>query len=425
MSIHRTGNRSRRREAGVTMIAGVVAMTALIMAAALSIEGGMLWAARGQAQRTADATALGAAGRMFNRTNPFVPVFDAGAMRVGGEYFGERPGNSAVYNGPTVDVSQSDIVSGHWTFGTPGGTFTPLLADAPGMPINAARARVLLDFSGGDNAGNRPMPALLSRILGAADRPVSASAIAYLGGGAGTGIPPLPIAMDCCKMGTCDADTTSSQQYCNAVDNLPKCPLANGQMVDCLTFNPTGTQNACWIDFDPSSPAVSTPDLNQIIGDGGVDLNGDGMIDDIHIGDMYYTDNGDKTPVIRDIRDKFQGVGSYAGQPPAGSDRYQANGSPGQDGVTDSWVVALPVVDIRNGTCPNTDHCTGGDRHTIVGFVCFEIRQVDVTPEKIIRGHFLCPTKPADQPLFADCALSGDSGGTPTSPPATIPKLVN
>jgi hypothetical protein len=418
MSIHRTEQKSRRREAGVTMIAGVVAMTALIMAAALSIEGGILWAARGQAQRTADATALGAAGRMFNRTNPFVdPVFDAALMKQGGEDVGQDSGNFAVYNG-AVDISKGDIVEGHWTFGSPG-FFT-----AGGTPIDAARAEVHLAFNGGDQGGNQPMPALLSRILGATSRPVSATAVAYIGGGPGTGVPPLPIAMDCCKMGSCAPDGSSSADYCNATDNLPKCPLANGQMVDCLSFNPTGTQNSCWIDFDPSSPSVSTPDLNRIIHDGGVDLNMDGTPDDIHIGEMYYTDNGDKTPVIRGLRDKFQGVGSYAGQTPAGSDRYQADGSPGQDGVIDSWVVALPVVDIRNGSCPNTDHCTGGDPHTVVGFVCFEIREVDVTPEKIIRGHFLCPTDPDDEPLFADCALKPDSGGSNTAPPATIPKLV-
>jgi Putative Tad-like Flp pilus-assembly len=419
MSIHRSDSRSRQREAGVTMIAGLVAMTALIMAAALSIEGGLLWAARGQAQRTADATALGAAGRMFDRTNPFVPVFSSNLMKTGGEAVGQDPGNSAVYNGSFVDVNKSDIVSGHWTFGLPSGTFTQ-----GGTPINAAKATVRLALNAGDQGGNRPMPALLSRIAGGTDRPVSATAIAYLGGGAGTGVSPLPIALDCCQMGTCDADTTSSQQYCNAVDNLPKCPLANGQMVDCLDFNPTTTQNACWIDYDPSSAAVSASDLSQIVRDGGVDLDHNGMNDEIHIGEQYYTDSGGKTVVTRDIRDKFQGVGSYAGQP-AGSDRYLANGSPGQDGVTDSWVVALPVMDIRVGSCPNTNHCTAGERNTIVGFVCFEIRQVDVTPEKIIRGRFLCPTKPADQPLFADCALSGDAGGTPTSPPATIPKLVD
>jgi hypothetical protein len=419
-SIHRMQKKRGRREAGVTMIAGVVAMTALIMAAALSIEGGLLWAARGQAQRTADATALAAAGRMFDRTNPFAPVFNQASMEFGGEAVGEDSGNFAVYNG-IVDIDKSRIVAGHWTFGAPDGTFNP------GGAIDAAMATVVLDFGGGDNTtgdDNNPMPALFSRLVGGTGRPVQASAIAYLGGGSGTGTSPLPIAIDCCKMGACDPNTTNAQQYCDTVDNLPKCPLANGQMVDCLVFNPTTTQNACWIDYDPSSPAVSVPDITQIVHDGGVDLDTDGMVDEIHVGEQYYTDNGDKTPVVRDIRDKFQGVGSYASSPPAGSDRYLADGSPGQDGVTDSWVVALPVVDIRQGSCPNTDQCTGGDRHTIVGFVCFEIRQVDVTPEKIIRGRFLCPNDPDDQPLFADCALTGDPGGTNTGPPATIPKLV-
>jgi hypothetical protein len=417
MSLQSDGQ-SRRREAGVTMIAALVAMTAVIMAAALSIEGGLLWAARGQAQRTADATALAAAGRMFDRSQPFTPVFNAGFMKSGGESVGQDPGNRAVYNGPFVDVNKSDIVAGHWTMGSSSG-FVP-----NGTPVNAAQATVHLALNAGDQGGNHPMPALLSRLVGAADRPVTATAIAYLGGGAGSGVSPLPIALDCCKMGTCDPDTTGSQQYCDAVDALPKCPLANGQMVDCLDFNPTKGQNACWIDYDPTSSSLGSSDLEQIVQDGGVDVDQNGMLDQIHIGEQYYTDAGSKTAVTRDIRDKFQGVGSYTGNP-AGKDRYQADGSPGQDGVVDSWVVALPVVDIQRPSCPDTNHCTGGERNTIVGFVCFEVRQVDVTPEKVIRGRFLCPTKPADQPLFADCDLTGDPGGTNTSPPATIPKLVN
>ena len=94
---------------------------------------------------------------------------------------------------------------------------------------------------------------------------------------------------------------------------------------------------------------------------------------------------------------------------PSGTDRYAPF-----DGTMDSWVVALPVVE-----CQSSDHCAGGSPARVVGFVCFEVREVAVTPEKIIRGRFLC----ADDPLISECDLSG-SGGDPFGLRARSPVLV-
>ena len=42
-----------------------------------------------------------------------------------------------------------------------------------------------------------------------------------------------------------------------------------------------------------------------------------------------------------------------------------------------------------------------GDTADVVGFACFEVIEVDVTPEKIIRGRFLCPDLHPQQ--FEEC----------------------
>jgi hypothetical protein len=94
-----------------------------------------------------------------------------------------------------------------------------------------------------------------------------------------------------------------------------------------------------------------------------------------------YLDNGTKTPVVRDIEAKFQELGS------------DTDG----DGIVDSWFVTLPVVECQN---PG-DQCASGNTQAIVGFLCMNIREVLVTPEKIIKGDFVCSTDPrCDKPGF-------------------------
>jgi hypothetical protein len=57
----------------------------------------------------------------------------------------------------------------------------------------------------------------------------------------------------------------------------------------------------------------------------------------------------------------------------------------------------------------------------MVGFVCFEIRGVLVTPEKIIKGRFLCPS----DPLFAECPIGpAGSGGEDFGIRTDFPVLV-
>ena len=174
--------------------------------------------------------------------------------------------------------------------------------------------------------------------------------------------------------------------------------------MSCLEFHNTSDQNACWTEFDDSSPSISTADLRKIV-EAGNEY-------EVDTSTHMYVDNGDKTPVIGEISDKFLGDGKYMGKA-AGKDRYAPIHTPEQP---DSWVVALPVVE-----CQTDTHCAGGSPAQLVGVVCFELREVTVTPDKIIRGRFLCPT----DPLFDECDLGPlDSGGLDFGLRADFPVLV-
>jgi hypothetical protein len=138
----------------------------------------------------------------------------------------------------------------------------------------------------------------------------------------------------------------------------------------------------------------------------------DGVQFEVAAGEKYYLDNGSKSPVVEDIYDAFHGEGHADGDP-QGQDYYPPIHYPP---VSDSWVVTLPVVECQTGL-----HCASGDEQEIVGFVCFEVREVVGTPEKIIRGTFMCP----GHPRWDDCdAGTTGSGGLNFGIRADIPVLV-
>ena len=80
----------------------------------------------------------------------------------------------------------------------------------------------------------------------------------------------------------------------------------------------------------------------------------------------------------------------------------------------------MPVV-----ACQSEDHCAKGDPVDVTGFVCVEIREVTVTPDKIIRAQFLCPEFHPAQ--FQECmdglGITG-TGGDNFGIRADIPVLV-
>jgi hypothetical protein len=116
--------------------------------------------------------------------------------------------------------------------------------------------------------------------------------------------------------------------------------------------------------------------------------------------DPIYIDNGTKTPVVQDIKDKFDAEGT------------DTNG----DGIVDSWVVGLPVVECQN---PG-DQCASGDPQVIKGFICMDIHEVVVTPDKIIKGDFICVTDPR-----CDMVGFGPGGTIAGSISSDFPVLVN
>jgi hypothetical protein len=248
----------------------------------------------------------------------------------------------------------------------------------------------------------------MARILGRDSFAVTAHATSYLGcaGTAGPGRLDLPIAIDCCKLRgpNCEAD------YCETITTNPPnpCPLVSSvshqgnATVTCLEFHSTPEQNACWHVYDGGSSSINTPDILDIIETG--------YQQEVESLFPIYVDNGTKTPAIQEIHDRMQGSGGYVGNA-AGSDRY-----PPFDGFNDSWVVGLPVIE-----CQSETHCAGGTAADMVGFVCFEIREVMVTPDKIIKGRFLCPS----DPLFAECPIGPTgTGGECFGITADFPVLV-
>jgi hypothetical protein len=303
-----------------------------------------------------------------------------------------------------LSLEDGDLEIGSWDL--PGRQFTPLPGENDPFRVNALRVRARLDAEG----ANGPVPAFLSRVLGRRSFDVRTEAVAYLGfaGSAPPGTIDLPIVIDCCKLRGADCN----QDYCASTETPPNaCSLElNPQAhdtpdsVSCLEFHPTGEQNACWTEFGHDS-SVDTNEMTEIV-ESGVHF-------ELAVGEEYYLDNGTKKPVIDAIDDRFRGQGEWAGGNGAGVDRYAP-----LDGEADSWVVRLPVVECQTGV-----HCATGTESAIVGLVCFEIREVHVTPDKEIRGRFLCAERNPE--LFEDCAMGGSRPGGPDySVRADLPVLV-
>jgi hypothetical protein len=248
----------------------------------------------------------------------------------------------------------------------------------------------------------------MSRVLGIEKFDVQATATAYLGfaGSVGPGEVELPLAIPCCVLNGPDC----SDDYCASGAPVPNpCPLEQNQArgdntVSCIQFQNTADQTGCWTLFEENSPSVNTSDL--------VKIAESDYPEGVSTDDSIYLDNGDKTPVVSVIADRFYGQGEFEGSP-EGTD---TDG----DGIIDSWVIGLPVVE-----CQSQDHCAKGIVADVVGFVCVEIREVTVTPDKTLRVQFLCPElHPARfQQCLDELGVTG-TGGRDFAIRADIPVLV-
>ncbi len=376
----------RRRQNGSVMLFVVIAGAALIGLVALSTETGRAWYTKNQLQSAADAAALAGVGNLL--TNNFQTVDEAGARAAATAQVGLHDSF-----GTALTVPASDIEAGSWDVTNE--VFNALPGSTDPNLVRAVRVATRRDAS---TIGE--LPTIFGQALGVASVPVSSDAIAYWGfaGSAGPGEVDLPIAIDCCAISGNSPGSACQQDYCSTITTTPPNPCAwNGTTTSCLEFHSTPEQNACWTEFDGSSPSINTPGLSDIVNN-----NNPFAIDG-----PIYLDNGDKVPVLRDIQDRFLGNGNFAGNP-AGTD---TDG----DGTIDSWVVRLPVV-----TCQNPGpNCAGGSPAPVVGFVCFDLHEVIPTPDKIIKGDFICPSDPR-----CDIDGLGPGGTIPGGVSAGFPVLV-
>jgi Flp pilus assembly protein TadG len=400
--IHRGERRARTRSRGTVTITVVVALAALLAAGALSIDAGMIWSARTQLQNVADGAALAAALNMIDKTGPTVTIPEAETAAV------DNASQNSAGSTASVALDPAEMAFGDWDLEARTLDTSVDLSE----PDNVTGVEVVAHL---DDAQNRPVPAFLARVLGKDSFPVTARATAYLGfaGSLGPGYVDLPIAIDCCEISgpECEAsycetitnDPPNFGDYATAVDgNSEPCFLADGVTpASCIDFYSNGNQIACWTAFKEEHPSIATPDLTDIVEDGNPI--------EVSVEDSYYLDSGIKTPVIEDIYDRFHGLGEWAGNP-AGTDLDA-------DGDSDTWVVALPVIECQQDGA----ECAKGTSADMVGVVCFNIQEIIVTPDKRIKGRFLCKEDVA----FKDCDLGPTgTGGKNFDVRADFPVLV-
>jgi len=366
-----------KRESGAVLVFVTIALFALLGFAAWSTETGRAWQTKNQLQAAADSAALAGVENLLS--NDFTTVDEAAARTAAMTY-----GAQQVVLGTNLSIGAADVEVGSWDMAAQ--TFTPLPGSTDPDVVRAVRV-----VTRRDQALNGPMSTILGRILGVDSIDINTDAVAEWGfaGSGGPGLIPLPIAIDCCAV----AGPGCTANYCETISNtIPKpCTLSNGQTASCLELYSTPEQIACWTGFQTDSSAVSVPMLEDIVANGNPDEVGTKPI---------YLDNGTKTPIVQDIKDKFDAEGS------------DTNG----DGVVDSWVVTLPVVECQN---PG-DQCASGTPQNIVGFLCMDIHEIIVTPKKLIKGDFICATDPR-----CDNAGFGPGGPLVGSISADYPVIVN
>jgi hypothetical protein len=363
-----------------------LALTTLLLFAALAVDVGAVWASRTQSQNAGDAAALAAAQTMISSDGRRV---DEAAARAAATDVAAA--NSTIAN-PSVALRPGDIELGSWN--PDSREFTNKDGETDPNLVNAARVKVVMD-----GAANNRSPSFFSRLLGRNGFDVTNTATAYLGfaGSWETGTIDLPIAIDSWNLTGGHEDSCGERAFCNEVDGgsppIP-CTITSAHRqnhdghndVSCLRFTndePGSRRNACWTSFDPG--LVDETQLMDLIESGSPrDLRaGDAidLADDVGGGGGGHPG---RDALISEIGRHFYGDGV----PAKGEDVY-----PGSSGGPDSWVVQLAVVEPQNFL---PEQCSGseGEAARIVGSVCFEIREVEYGPgvDARIKGNFLCPT---------------------------------
>jgi hypothetical protein len=370
-----------KSEQGAVLVLVTVALATLIAFVAWSTETARAWQTKNQLQAAADSAALAGAGNLLSAD--FLTVDEAGARTTAMAY-----GANHIALGANLTVAAADVQVGSWDMASQ--TFTALPGNTDPNVMRAVRV-----VTRRDEVLNGPISTVLGRAMGLNSIAVNTQAVAEWGfaGSGGPGVADLPIAIDCCAVAGNTPGAECTLDYCETITNtVPNpCLLSNGETTSCLEFHSTPEQNACWTEFDGDSPSISVPGMTDIVDGGNPDDIGDEPI---------YIDNGTKTPVVQDIKDRFDVEGT------------DTDG----DGIKDSWIVGLPMIECQN---PG-DKCAGGDTQYIVGFLCMDIHEIVVTPDKIIKGDFICSTDPR-----CDKTGFGPGGGIIGSISADFPVIVN
>ncbi len=393
--MRRNPGQERRSEQGNVLVFVTLALVALLAFAAWSTETGQAWTAKGQLQAASDSAAMAGAGELLD-PNSNQPA-DPPAAIAAAQSFGSQ--NFSI--GVPITIPAGDIETGSWNVQTR--TFTSLPGSTDPQQVRAVRV-----LGRRDDVANGPVPTVLGRIFGVDDIPVAADAIGYIGwaGLMPPGTALLPIALDCCKI----SGATCDQSYCQYVASNPPNPCAlgpdtiePGRVVTCLEFASSGEQNACWTELDAVDSSINTPGLEDIIESG----------NPVPVGAKpIYVDNGTKAAVIKDIADRFHDQGKYSSDPDGGGSDTDGNG------VNDSWLVPLPIIECQN---PGAG-CAGGSPQKIVGVACLDVQEVLPPPVMMLKAEFVCPSDPRWD--GSKCSVGFGPGGEVPTIDAQYPVLV-
>jgi Flp pilus assembly protein TadG len=332
------GSDSRRERGTVTVIA-VLALTALLLFAALAIDLGVAWFSWRESQNAASSAALAAAAAVIDQSTTPPTVNRPGAELAAQTYAGKYStiGNPVV----KLDIGAGDVQLGGWCpTQQPQPVFDTSIDTSDPNQVQAVKVDVRLD-----GAVNRSSPAFFATLMGLTGFQVKSSAVAYLGyaGSFQTGDFRLPLAINACAFPPADS---CSKDFCATGVSLALDPSAP-KPISCLSG--LGLTS---FDFD-------SDEILNLIHSGGNPIP-------LNVGDTISVQGGVIQPTV---------LTAIKGMVPPGG-----------------LVVRLPVVDCAGGAS-----CSSSPR-LLTGGVCFQI-QHDALPQ--ITGKVLCPD-PGD-PLFTQC----------------------
>ena len=251
-------------------------------------------------------------------------------------------------------------------------------------------------------------PTVLGRIFGVDDIPIAADAIGYIGWAglmpAGTAL--LPIALDCCKI-------------TGRLLRPELLPVHRSESAESVPARPT-TDNPGKIGELPPVPR---------------DGRAERLLDGARLGRLrrqrvrarghhrerqpgrpsgakpIYVDNGTKTPVLKEIQDRF------LDRAPTRATRRRRSDTNG-NGTIDSWLVPLPIVECQN---PGAAAPAAAPRRSSV-WRAWTFRKSTGAPDKIIKAEYVCPGDPRFD--ASKCGVGFGPGGEVPTIDAQYPVLV-